>query len=830
MSIATWLCTAWRGTPIALVFVCIITGVSNLSCTVRKTGSLCSDREIATSPQRGFFRMLFEEALQLVGDFGVFQYLLIVYLCVFVAPLRVLPLFAHIFSLLEPPHWCRNPFLEGFNFTRDEIRNMSIPKMADGAWSKCTMYNLNWTDVASSLSPGRPGLGQPQDSWPTVPCEYGWEYDHSVIYPTVVSEMDWVCGSTWKAYVSNSVFFGCMSFGVITFGAISDKVGRVPVMVLVYILAGAGAVVTYFSNNFAVFVVTRAIEGAVLLSISIIPFVLAVEYVPAQKRMLVLSAFRFAYPLLGVCMPWVAYAVGHWRLLNAVVVVPCILGPLMSWFIPESTRWLIAKGNIKRTKKILQWIAKVNGKQVDPDAFDSLQMDWVCGSTWKAYVSNSVFFGCMSFGVITFGAISDKVGRVPVMVLVYILAGAGAVVTYFSNNFAVFVVTRAIEGAVLLSISIIPFVLAVEYVPAQKRMLVLSAFRFAYPLLGVCMPWVAYAVGHWRLLNAVVVVPCILGPLMSWFIPESTRWLIAKGNIKRTKKILQWIAKVNGKQVDPDAFDSLQFPDKSDGMKKTSTMDVFRFPTLRRNFLITLFLWLLSCLTYSAGQLYAATATDDPFVMTSTTNAMDILATGLALPLADRWGRRPSMMAAYTLAALCYLGVAACYGKSVAIFAVMMVGRFALTTAYNVGYLYAAEIYPTEIRSQALSIRQAFGSLGKFLSSQVVQLAFYGKFLPLFILGGMSCVSSLLTFPLPETNNQRLPETLEEGEDMRKLPKPWFPCLVKETARERRGTGTRGRSMSTLSAATIDSSFRHGRKYKVNNPLPNLNNTRTLHI
>ncbi|KAG0410233.1 hypothetical protein HPB47_012675, partial [Ixodes persulcatus] len=278
----------------------------------------------------GSNEMLFEEALQLVGDFGVFQYLLIVYLCVFVAPLRVLPLFAHIFSLLEPPHWCHNPFLEGFNFTRDEIRNMSIPKTADGAWSKCTMYNLNWTDVALSLSPGEPGLGQPQDSWPTVPCEYGWEYDHSVIYPTIVSEMDWVCGSTWKSYVSNSVFFGCMSFGVITFGAISDKVGRVPVMVLVYVLAGAGAVVTYFTNNFAVFVVTRAIEGAVLLSISIIPFVLAVEYVPAQKRMLVLSAFRFAYPLLGVCMPWVAYAVGHWRLLNAVVIVPCILGPLVS--------------------------------------------------------------------------------------------------------------------------------------------------------------------------------------------------------------------------------------------------------------------------------------------------------------------------------------------------------------------------------------------------------------------------------------------------------------------------------------------------------------------
>lgn len=55
-------------------------------------------------------------------------------------------------------------------------------------------------------------------------------------------------------------------------------------------------------------------------------------------------------------------------------------------------------------------------------------------------------------------------------------------------------------------------------------------------------------------------------------------------------------------------------------------------------------------------------------------------------------------------------------------FVFLMLGRFALTMAYNVGYLYAAEVYPTEIRAQTLSVRQAFGSLGKFLSSQIVML------------------------------------------------------------------------------------------------------------
>ncbi|XP_065302224.2 beta-alanine transporter-like [Dermacentor albipictus] len=569
--------------------------------------------------------MLFEEALQLVGEFGVFQWLLIVYLVVFVAPMRVIPLFAHIFTLLEPPHWCRQPELEDlFNLTREEARELGVPRESDGSWSKCSMYELNLT----TLDPWMVGQNlnrslHARDLLPVVPCQFGWHYDHSVIYPTIVSEMNWVCGQTWKAYISNSIFFGAMSIGVIGIGAISDKIGRVPVMIAIYILAGVSAVTTYFTQDFYLFLVTRIVQGGVILSISIIPFVLALEYVPAQKRMLVLSAFRFAYPVLGVCMPWVAYALAHWRLLNAIVVLPCLVGPVVSIFIPESTRWLLSKGRTDRAKKILLSVARVNGKQV--------------------------------------------------------------------------------EGS---------------------------------------------------------------------------------------------------------ALDSLQLPNKTDASKRSSTTDVFRYPTLRRSFLITLFLWLMSCLTYSAGQLYAATATDDPFVMTSTTNAMDILATVLALPLADRWGRRPSMVCAYGLAALCYLGVAGFYGKSAAIFAIMMVGRFALTTAYNVGYLFAAEIYPTEIRSQALSIRQAFGSLGKFLSAQVVQLAFYGRFLPLFVLGGLSCASALITLPLPETNNQRLPETLQEGEAMRELPKPWFPCLA-EKKRERSGTATRGRSMSTMSAATIDSVSPH---------------------
>lgn len=100
----------------------------------------------------------------------------------------------------------------------------------------------------------------------------------------------------------------------------------------------------------------------------------AVEYVPKQRRMLVLSAFRFVYPVVGVFVPWIAYASGYWRTLQLLNVVPCCIAAPLSYFIPESSRWLLSKGKLEETKQILHKIARWNGNRVDPNAFDTLEV------------------------------------------------------------------------------------------------------------------------------------------------------------------------------------------------------------------------------------------------------------------------------------------------------------------------------------------------------------------------------------------------------------------------------------------------------------------------
>ncbi|KAL1479018.1 hypothetical protein MTO96_052212 [Rhipicephalus appendiculatus] len=493
--------------------------------------------------------MEFEEALKLVGEFGPFQWLLIAYLGFFMVPMHSITMAVHVFTLLEPPHWCRQPELEeAFNLTPEQARELGVPRDSDGKWSSCTMYDVNLTALGS-WTPGwyfNESLPS-RSNLPVVPCRSGWHYDYSLVYPTIVSQLDWVCGENWKAYISHTVFFGAMSFGVVLFGAFSDIFGRVPVTVLVYMLAGLGAAATFFTENFYVFLATRVLVGGVLLAI-------------------------------------------------------------------------------------------------------------------------------------------------------------------YTN----------------------PFVLVLEYMPPKKRMLMGGVFGFVYPLLGAALPWVAYAIGHWRLLNAVILVPALMGTIVSMFIPESTRWLLSKGKTDKAKKIMLTIGKINGRDVESKAIDSLQSPEKSDSAT-SSALVIFKYPCLRRSFVIMVLI--------SGPAVRSATATDDPFVMSSATNAVDVLGDN-AVPMADKFGRKTTASSSTLRPRLFVLPG---FGPS--------------------------QIDPTEVRTQALSIRQAFGSLGRIIGSHVVQLAVYGRFVPLFILGGLSCVAALITLPLPETNNRKLPETFEEAEAMHHQPK-----------------------------------------------------------
>ena len=86
----------------------------------------------------------FDDILQKVGGWGLFQYILVIAFFPFSIFLGYIYL-SPILTLFTPPHWCKIPEL--MNLTREERKLLAIPKI-DGEYSQCSQYLVDWNQVS----------------------------------------------------------------------------------------------------------------------------------------------------------------------------------------------------------------------------------------------------------------------------------------------------------------------------------------------------------------------------------------------------------------------------------------------------------------------------------------------------------------------------------------------------------------------------------------------------------------------------------------------------------------------------------------------------------
>ncbi|KFM83177.1 hypothetical protein X975_23325, partial [Stegodyphus mimosarum] len=161
--------------------------------------------------------MDFNDALQEVGDFGLYQKLLCMFLVVPSASLCALVYFTQFFIILVPEHRCRLYEEENFHLGLNSS-NLTVPyEVREGQTlpKQCEMFiSSNYSDnLEANLS---------DRTEETIKCQNGWIYDFSELYPTVATEMNWVCEHDQLPYQSQTIFYVGTSIGCIIFGLIAD--------------------------------------------------------------------------------------------------------------------------------------------------------------------------------------------------------------------------------------------------------------------------------------------------------------------------------------------------------------------------------------------------------------------------------------------------------------------------------------------------------------------------------------------------------------------------------------------------------------------------------
>ena len=101
-----------------------------------------------------------------------------------------------------------------------------------------------------------------------------------------------------------------------------------------------------------------------------------------------------------------------------------------------------------------------------------------------------------------------------------------------------------------------------------------------------------------------------------------------------------------------------------------------------------------------------------------------------------------------------------------AIIVFYLVGKCFSDASFLVVWLVTAELYPTNLRNQAVgtcsTISRVFGLVAPF----VARLAVYWSPLPMLILGVPSLFSACLVYFLPETKYIELPATMKDADEL----------------------------------------------------------------
>lgn len=107
-----------------------------------------------------------------------------------------------------------------------------------------------------------------------------------------------------------------------------------------------------------------------------------------------------------------------------------------------------------------------------------------------------------------------------------------------------------------------------------------------------------------------------------------------------------------------------------------------------------------------------------------------------------------------------------------------IIGRFWINIAYNIGLQYVAEVLPTVVRAQGVTFIHIMGYVSSIVAPFVVYLSYIHLTLPLIILGIIGILGGILCLFLPETLNEELPQTLEDGEKFGMNQRFWdIPCF-----------------------------------------------------
>ncbi|XP_030427487.1 solute carrier family 22 member 4 isoform X3 [Gopherus evgoodei] len=391
----------------------------------------------------------------------------------------------------------------------------------------------------------------------------------------------------------------------------------------------------------------------------------------------------------------------------------------------------------------------------------------VCEDDWKTPLTTSLFFVGVLIGSFISGQLSDRFGRKNILFATMAVQTGFSFVQIFSTSWEMFTVLFLIVGMGQISNYVVAFILGTEILGKSVRIIfctlgVCTFFAIGYMLL----PLFAYFIRDWRMLLLALTVPGVLCVPLWWVIPESPRWLISQGRFKEAEIIIRKAAKTNGIVAPAMLFDSTEMQDmklQQQQQQKAYILDLFRTRNIAVITVMSLLLWMLTSIGYFGLSLNTPNLHGNAYINCFLSAIIEVPAYVIAWLLLRTLPRRYSISGTLFLGGgvILFIQLVPTDLHILSVFLVML-GKFGITSAFSMLYVYTSELYPTIVRNMAVGATSMSSRVGSIIAPYFVYLGAYDRFLPYILMGSLTVLIGILTLFLPESYGNPLPETFDQ--------------------------------------------------------------------
>lgn len=404
-------------------------------------------------------------------------------------------------------------------------------------------------------------------------------------------------------------------------------------------------------------------------------------------------------------------------------------------------------------------------------------------NTWKLALIGTINNVGQFVGLPIAGILSDRYGRRSIMILGMVFCSLAGIARSFSTNYIWFTVLEFVDAAFGSGTYAAGFVLGVELVGPSKRVLTGTIICCCYAVGEVFVAGVAWWLKDWRPMLLVIYIPPLLLFLYFWIIPESIRWLLSQGRVKEAQDVILKAASVNGKIISRDSLQNLIATDpgnpgastmsiEEQQQRKDPLIEVFKSVPLLMRFINCCFCWITCTFLFYGITLNSVALAGDSYLDFILTALVEIPAYFATYMTVDRWGRRSTQCGWFLLTGVaCIVLIFASGLNEWFQLTIYLLGKFGATAAFTVMYIITSEIFPTPLRQSMMGVCSMVGRIGSMVSPQMPLLSLVWVPLPLVLFGAMATIAGLLSLLFPETLNIKLPDTIEEAENIGKLRK-----------------------------------------------------------